>query len=1765
MLMHKKYALMAISVILITMLTISTFTVFLGMNNTKKYLEKQNYPFRVEESRKSPFSKIQPKLMKTMDSDYKTYDEQGVYELEWSVAPGGYLKAIAKAEFSDGLGYVSIEGNKIRAYSGASLTTLKWEYIDENAIYLVAGDIDNDGYTEIGVVDRTRVYIIGDNGVPGATYQLSSSVSGYIVGGALVGNYPNNNFVAVSSYGQLIVWGDKSANMISISGSVSLVAFSSQYVFIARGSTLSVYDSAGNYVGGSSFSTEIVALNAKDLSGGTYVSVAVGREIKLLSFDGASFAEIWSVYLPSTPRAIDLLEYGGNINVYVVLADRIVRIVYGFELNSVEIPIRIDGMFIDDINGGAPEEIVVYSREGSVLVYDYTLSLTKRCSVGDGLKYVLVDGSALRVIMAKEFEVVVGSVVLGEENINIDNRRLTGNQFYASLIYKDTNDVMRIVAGGADGKLYFLSLDGVILDSIELGGNITQIIEFRQESTKTWFAVNNGSLVFVSDNADIVKSYGDGSTRMKIGVGTFKESVGVIMLYGLSLYYVGGPATPTPESISDLTYKDFVIVNIDGTGDDEVVAANDAGTQLVVIKAEYVSGSYVWSDETTVSAPYTVVDLVALGGSSRDYVGVLMQGTAYYYVGVFDGTTVSSERLDARVGYETVMIGAMDYDGDGQKEISVVEQFSTYASILIYELDLTKVVDRSDIFFNSVVKSIFYLDIDYDDPDEIVANLVIDSKYVIRILDNNFTVLYDGAIAGTVYSVAGYDVDNDKVSELTLSMSGLQYLNRRTVYIELISPEVPAGIYGIVDWRGYVLVKWKIYSEDPVSAVYVTVDSKTIATLTDETNEYNITFSAEGRYTIQVSVTTTSGLTCSVSFWYEYNTTIRSMPLEVNILTPNPNQEIQGPILISGTAQGPGTVNVTVKIDNNIELEGITIKPVATAKYYWQVEWDPFGLVGRHTITVIASNETHTSAPAIVTVEIVRPEIYMWADLDGNPDPTIVGTFLPNVSVPNTFYVKVAWPASYIKGVTFIYNGNQIAGTYDAKRNLWYVTLDMGSFPTDTYLTAVVEGQNGNTLQTSVKIEIMELPLWVLELVERYTKGAIKFYWDSNERAYEVETDVISLLDFLKATGILSKLGIDFTIPKEIPVFGEKMTILNLGVIVGFKLYITKYLSMWAKAQLSGQILDKGITVGLYIEGLFNDELELVKLIIDAVFGVTNLVKFTYQHIIPFEVAGIPIHIRLGVTFAVDAFVHGAAVIDGNWSIESFLIDFNPVIKAGAWVYVDVALGLVSVGVIASPTVDIHGIYKKLRDESMWKISATLTIPYKVVLSLFFDAIKTEILSGTLGPWYWEKTSDNWRVADNAPNTAVINMEPFMKKTLLQHADIVSNGDQALAVWVHGEELAYAIYNGFEWSDVDLLTYDGYPKSNPTAIPLNDGRWMVVWTQMDKSRDLSTLRLYYSILDGNGWTIPQRVTNADSPEGYPKAVLVGDKVYLVYLEDSDKNLDTKDWILRYTVFDGESWSEPKMITSVVPVVSPDVEVLGDKVYVAFVTDSDSFTTPEGQKLYVVDLDGESVVLAEDTLVSSPAITAFGGGLKVAWVESTNDDEGIATYTLKVATIVDMTMLDTVVVTTGNYRIGDPEFVVKSNELRLFWITTEKGADGDVASAVYTTDGWRLDLTQDDDKALWSQEYTTVGSWMGVLSEPYTIGIHIVAEGRQWYLVTDSVPTEGTPERYEEPKTTSYGGSDVLVYIVLSAPFGVIVGLLGALISLSRKRRYLLAQ
>ena len=1705
-----------------------------------QYIPDHNFPFEVKEIPEGIFGRVVPEARILGSDVFRLYDEASKYIFEWMVAPGGKIKDIVIADLDgDGTyGYVAIEGDKVIAHRGSSMGTTYWSVDIPDAKILIAGDVDGDSYDDIGIAASSGLYIIDSSGTQ---IYSNNSVS---VDGVLDKEYiaSERMYIVVTTDGRLVKWNTGEATSRNI-GSIDVAVIAGPYIFCAEGNNLKVFDLNGKSLSERSFESEIVSISA---SVGSNYYVAVGlanKKVSLLLYSG-SITSLWTTSINTLPQFICVAwtttSNSGDPYVYVGGGNKVYRIYYGYIMNSLSTASPIRRMLTGDVDGNGYTDIIIGTELGDVIITDYKLGMLSRGSFGEEVNWILYgkieSADETRLLIAKDFEVILGDAY--GASINIISKFSTGNRFYTILIDEDDVGGYRIVAGGEDGYIYYFTTSGILEDRVYIGGTIRQILKIADR-----YVINNGSVVFVDGGSIEVSNI---SAVSKIAVGDIDGDLAdeVVVLSNGGLYKIDDVDA---TYVYGTSYGDFVLAKC-YSDKGKLIVAKRGGTVDIL----YGNGTLVESK----SLGDEIVDFSTARNYNDEAVIMVYSNASKYYVAfMFDGNVYVSQGYVSP--YPQRVVG-MDYDGDGVGEIATV--FSDgVIRILEYDPDQAMVIDTGVSYSTtSTIRYITSGNLDSDERDELILCLNDTTKYYISLLDDDLSTIFSDLVSGPIYTVSGGDIDGDGATELLLGMSGMEYLNRRIISIRLVSPSTT----GLMGWWSVLQVRWSIRSEDPVDHISIYLGTKQIARLGGDQSIFNISFEVKGNYTIKVEAVSINGLACSVGFWYYYDPEAEPVPLELHINTPEDGADIWGPIVISGTASGLPSINVTVVIDNNAEIINASTKTIGFGRYYWEAYWDPFGYYGTHTITVYATNGTHAAVKSI-TINVMAPSIIVWARYDGNPDPNIIGTFLPNITVVNRIYVRVAGTASPISRVLFDINGVIKEATYDSGNGYWYIDMDMGMFYDDVVLRVIAEGKNGGQVSSTVMIDILPLPLWMLKLVEQFTGGVIGIEWDPSQRCYVAQTDVIGLIEFLEKTGILSKLGVNFTIPKEIPIFGEKLTLLDLGVVIGFKLFITKYVSVWVKGNLVGQIFGRSVIASVYGEGLFNDELELVRIMISALFGITNIVTFTYQHIIPFTIAGIPGTVRLGITFTVSAFVGGEAIISGNWTIDYFLVDFNPQIEAGAWAYVDIALGLVSVGLIISPTVDIHGIYEYVRDlGGSWALSAELTIPYKVVISLFYGAIKETLVSGVLGPYTWS-TSSGSRArtptnSDARRGVAKINAEPFVRDTLLQQARIASDGSQEMVVWVHGEELAYATYNGYEWKS-DLLTYDGYPKSNPTLISMGD-KWMVIWTQMDDGENMESLRLYYSIYDGNGWTAPQRITSDDVPEGYPEAIYYDGKVYLVYLRDPDKDLSTKDWELYYTVYDGEEWSTPTMLSSITPVVSPSIASVGDKIYVAFISDYDGdFDTAENQELWLTDLQGNHILVTSDKIVRDVAIYGYNGIAKIAWVEINGDGE--ATYILKTADSNGKEITNINVVRESESQLSQPKFTMDNGKLRLFWITNEGGSDGDIDSAVLEDGVWVRDMEQRDDAEIWSIDFTSDGSeWYGVISEPYLKGVHVVSGDKHFYITAEEVPIIEHPERYVSSAEGEEGGISIGT-VILGVPLGIVIGLIGAVVQLRGVRKF----
>lgn len=196
----------------------------------------------------------------------------------------------------------------------------------------------------------------------------------------------------------------------------------------------------------------------------------------------------------------------------------------------------------------------------------------------------------------------------------------------------------------------------------------------------------------------------------------------------------------------------------------------------------------------------------------------------------------------------------------------------------------------------------------------------------------------------------------------------------------------------------------------------------------------------------------------------------------------------------------------------------------------------------------------------------------------------------------------------------------------------------------------------------------------------------------------------------------------------------------------------------------------------------------------------------------------------------------------------------------------------------------------------------------------------------------------------------------------------------------------------------DINEESVYPYGNPELVTLSDGRILAVYVYDDgKKSDINRTTLYYSIYDGDTWSVPEAVFEAEGADFKAELCALGDTVYAVYQRTvealpDDSAVDTvkENTELVLTSFDGESWSTPEVVSGKGKYqLSYGVAAKEGEVSVAWGENSENdYTLLSGTTtVYTVtktaDSFGEKTAVYSSLGINSIDVGYIDGGLKVA--------------------------------------------------------------------------------------------------------------------------------------------------------------------------------------
>ena len=200
-------------------------------------------------------------------------------------------------------------------------------------------------------------------------------------------------------------------------------------------------------------------------------------------------------------------------------------------------------------------------------------------------------------------------------------------------------------------------------------------------------------------------------------------------------------------------------------------------------------------------------------------------------------------------------------------------------------------------------------------------------------------------------------------------------------------------------------------------------------------------------------------------------------------------------------------------------------------------------------------------------------------------------------------------------------------------------------------------------------------------------------------------------------------------------------------------------------------------------------------------------------------------------------------------------------------------------------------------------------------------------------------------------------------------------------------EIQYKIYYHGHWSSARHLTRNSVDDCMPDAIVFNDKLWLF-WSKQIEGDNYD---IVYQTYENNTWSAPKKLTSTNRSEYTPRAVKTPDnKLMVVYSEIKSDESAT----LRYTVYNGSSWSQSGYISSSNPRnINPTIVKVNNEIWLFWQggTKSDSQIYKSIYKDGIWSKEEKIADLPKRDIVPITA-RSLDGTIWLAWVNcDINDD------------------------------------------------------------------------------------------------------------------------------------------------------------------------------
>jgi hypothetical protein len=204
--------------------------------------------------------------------------------------------------------------------------------------------------------------------------------------------------------------------------------------------------------------------------------------------------------------------------------------------------------------------------------------------------------------------------------------------------------------------------------------------------------------------------------------------------------------------------------------------------------------------------------------------------------------------------------------------------------------------------------------------------------------------------------------------------------------------------------------------------------------------------------------------------------------------------------------------------------------------------------------------------------------------------------------------------------------------------------------------------------------------------------------------------------------------------------------------------------------------------------------------------------------------------------------------------------------------------------------------------------------------------------------------------------------------------------------------------------------------------------------------------------DGTDWSATWRTTSADL-KGTPQLQVVGDKIYYVW-DEWDDNCVSQIWTATMNT-DGTDWSANKRTTSTDGKYNPQLQVVGDKIYYVLYGWDDGSVS-----IWTATMNTDGTGWSATERITStynkwgPQLQVVGD--KIYYVWNGYDDVGVQIWTATMNT--DGTDWSTTKRTTSTYYKRNPQLQVVGDKIHYVWWEDDNNGKTQIWTSTMNTDG-----------------------------------------------------------------------------------------------------------